>query len=204
MMDVSEIQKLLPHRYPFLLVDRVVEYEEGQRLVGFKNVTSNEQFFQGHFPGHPVMPGVLILEALAQACALLAYQSVDVDQSKFVVYLMSCNVSEIFAVALGVLAQGPMPILPLQILFLNLVTDVFPALALGVGEGSPALMRDPPRNPQEPVLARRHWLMIFALGIVMALSVLAALAVATLVLALPAGQAPETAPFVLGKCVAEL
>ena len=68
-MDIGEIQKLLPHRYPFLLVDRVVEFVPGQKLTAYKNVTINEPFFNGHFPGHPVMPGVLILEALAQACA---------------------------------------------------------------------------------------------------------------------------------------
>ena len=75
MMDIQEIQQLLPHRYPFLLVDRVVEIVPGQKLVAYKNVTINEPFFNGHFPGHPVMPGVLILEALAQASAILAYKT---------------------------------------------------------------------------------------------------------------------------------
>lgn len=74
-MDVVEIQNLLPHRYPFLLIDRVVEFHEGQSLIGIKNVTVNEPFFQGHFPEKPVMPGVLILEALAQATGLLAFRS---------------------------------------------------------------------------------------------------------------------------------
>ena len=74
-MDVLEIQNLLPHRYPFLLVDRVLEFHEGQSLVGIKNVTVNEPFFQGHFPEKPVMPGVLIIEALAQATGLLAFRS---------------------------------------------------------------------------------------------------------------------------------
>lgn len=91
MMDVLEIQKLLPHRYPFLLVDRVTEFTPGERLVGFKNVTANEPFFNGHFPGHPVMPGVLILEALAQACAILAYKSEGVDPSRKVTYLMAID-----------------------------------------------------------------------------------------------------------------
>ena len=90
-MDVVEIQKLLPHRYPFLLVDRVLEYTPNEKLVGYKNVTLNEPFFGGHFPGHPVMPGVLILEALAQACALLAYQSAKLEPSKLVVYLMAID-----------------------------------------------------------------------------------------------------------------
>ena len=67
MMDIQEIQQLLPHRYPFLLVDRVVEIVPGAEAAAYKNVTINEPFFNGHFPGHPVMPGVLILEALAQA-----------------------------------------------------------------------------------------------------------------------------------------
>lgn len=71
----ERILSLLPHRYPFLLVDRVLEMEVGQRVVAIKNVTFNEPFFQGHFPGRPVMPGVLIIEAMAQAAALLAFES---------------------------------------------------------------------------------------------------------------------------------
>jgi 3-hydroxyacyl-[acyl-carrier-protein] dehydratase len=70
-VDAEQIAAILPHRYPFLLVDRVVELEPGQRIVAIKNVTINEPFFTGHFPGHPVMPGVLIVEALAQASGLL-------------------------------------------------------------------------------------------------------------------------------------
>ena len=66
MLDINEIKKILPHRYPFLLVDRITEIEDGTRVKGYKNVTANEEFFQGHFPEYPVMPGVLILEALAQ------------------------------------------------------------------------------------------------------------------------------------------
>jgi 3-hydroxyacyl-[acyl-carrier-protein] dehydratase len=91
MMDVREIQKLLAHRYPFLLVDRVTEVELGKKLVGFKNVTVNEEFFNGHFPGHPVMPGVLQLEALAQACALLAYKSSGLNPEDLVIYLMAID-----------------------------------------------------------------------------------------------------------------
>jgi 3-hydroxyacyl-[acyl-carrier-protein] dehydratase len=91
MMDVQQIQKLLPHRYPFLLVDRVVEIVPGQKLVAFKNVTSNEPFFNGHFPGHPVMPGVLILEALAQASAILAYKTEGLDPARKVTYLMAID-----------------------------------------------------------------------------------------------------------------
>lgn len=74
MLNSTEIQKIIPHRYPFLLVDRIIEMEEGKRAVGIKNVTVNEPFFQGHFPGNPIMPGVLICEALAQvgAVAILA------------------------------------------------------------------------------------------------------------------------------------
>ncbi len=71
-LNTAEIMKLLPHRYPFLLVDRIVELEEGKRVVGIKNVTINEPFFQGHFPGHPIMPGVLIIEAMAQVGGVFA------------------------------------------------------------------------------------------------------------------------------------
>jgi 3-hydroxyacyl-[acyl-carrier-protein] dehydratase len=91
MMDVTEISKLLPHRYPFLLIDRVTEIEPGKQLTGFKNVSVNEPFFQGHFPNHPVMPGVLILEALAQAAAVLAYKSAGFNPETHVVYLMGID-----------------------------------------------------------------------------------------------------------------
>ena len=74
-MDVTEIQQYLPHRYPFLLVDRVLEFEENKRIVCLKNITINEQIFTGHFPVTPVFPGVLIVEALAQASGLLAFKS---------------------------------------------------------------------------------------------------------------------------------
>jgi len=74
-VDVAGIQKLLPHRYPFLLVDRVVELEPQKRVLAYKNVSVNEPFFNGHFPGHPVMPGVLVIEALAQAGGLLTQLS---------------------------------------------------------------------------------------------------------------------------------
>ncbi|WP_028308060.1 3-hydroxyacyl-ACP dehydratase FabZ [Desulfitibacter alkalitolerans] len=70
MLDIKEIQEIIPHRYPFLLVDRIIELEEGKRAVGIKNVSVNEAHFQGHFPNHPVMPGVLIIEALAQVGAV--------------------------------------------------------------------------------------------------------------------------------------
>ncbi|MEK9963773.1 MAG: 3-hydroxyacyl-ACP dehydratase FabZ [Betaproteobacteria bacterium] len=74
-MNINEILEILPHRYPFLLLDRVEEFVAGERLVALKNVTINEPFFVGHFPDHPVMPGVLIIEAMAQAAALLAFKS---------------------------------------------------------------------------------------------------------------------------------
>ncbi len=73
-MDISAIMRYLPHRYPFLLVDRVVALEDGKSIRGIKNVTMNEPFFQGHFPGYPVMPGVLVIEALAQLASILAWQ----------------------------------------------------------------------------------------------------------------------------------
>src|SRR3990167_1703535 len=76
-MDINEILKYLPHRYPFLLIDRVIEINQGKSLVALKNVSMNEAYFMGHFPNHPVMPGVLILEAMAQAAAVLAYKSTN-------------------------------------------------------------------------------------------------------------------------------
>jgi 3-hydroxyacyl-[acyl-carrier-protein] dehydratase len=87
MMDVKEIQKLLPHRYPFLLVDKIIEIELGKKAVAIKNVTINEQFFQGHFPGNPIMPGVLIIEALAQVAGILAFRSEE--SAGKAVYFMS-------------------------------------------------------------------------------------------------------------------
>jgi 3-hydroxyacyl-[acyl-carrier-protein] dehydratase len=92
-LDIEAIQQILPHRPPFLLVDRVVAVEPGVRLVAWKSVTMNEPFFVGHFPGKPVMPGVLILEALAQACALLAVKSMgpDEDVTEKITYLMSID-----------------------------------------------------------------------------------------------------------------
>ncbi len=72
MLDVNDIKKIIPHRYPFLLVDRIIECDDDSRIVGIKNVTTNEPFFQGHFPEYPVMPGVLIVEAMAQAACILA------------------------------------------------------------------------------------------------------------------------------------
>ncbi len=90
MKDIMEIQRYLPHRYPFLLVDRILELEEGKRIVGLKNVTINEPFFQGHFPGQPVMPGVLILEAMAQVggCLALSYLKKEGEQA---VYFMGID-----------------------------------------------------------------------------------------------------------------
>lgn len=79
-LDIDRILKLLPHRYPLLLVDRVLELEPGARIVALKNVSMNEPFFQGHFPGHPVMPGVLIVESLAQTAAVLTYVTLQTSQ----------------------------------------------------------------------------------------------------------------------------
>ena len=90
-MDMAAIQAVLPHRYPFLFVDRVVEMEPMKRLVAFKSVTMNEPFFAGHFPGHPVMPGVLILEALAQAAGLLVKSSLAGSTPDKVTYLMAID-----------------------------------------------------------------------------------------------------------------
>lgn len=85
-MDIHEILKYLPHRYPFLLIDRVLEINHGHSLVALKNVTMNEAFFVGHFPQRPVMPGVLILEAMAQAGGVLAYKSTNTSPEDGVLY----------------------------------------------------------------------------------------------------------------------
>ena len=89
-LGIDEIMKVLPHRYPFLLVDRIVEIEADKRIVGIKNVTINEPFFEGHFPGHPIMPGVLIIESMAQVGGLLLMGMVD-DPDRKVVYFMSLD-----------------------------------------------------------------------------------------------------------------
>jgi beta-hydroxyacyl-ACP dehydratase FabZ len=86
-IDIGRIMNLLPHRYPFLLVDRVEIVEEGKKAVGYKNVTINEHFFQGHFPGNPIMPGVLILEAMAQVGAVVLYDSVPDIENKLVYFM---------------------------------------------------------------------------------------------------------------------
>ncbi|MBK9361875.1 MAG: 3-hydroxyacyl-ACP dehydratase FabZ [Rubrivivax sp.] len=92
MLDIHKILKKLPHRYPFLLVDRVIEFEKDKRLLALKNVTINEPFFVGHFPVRPVMPGVLILEALAQTAALLSFESAGQDISDdMVVYFVGID-----------------------------------------------------------------------------------------------------------------
>jgi UDP-3-O-[3-hydroxymyristoyl] N-acetylglucosamine deacetylase / 3-hydroxyacyl-[acyl-carrier-protein] dehydratase len=90
MYTIEDIMKVLPHRYPFLLVDRILEIVEKKRIVGLKNVTINEPFFQGHFPGHPIMPGVLIIEAMAQVGGMLLMGSIEEPESK-VVYFMSLD-----------------------------------------------------------------------------------------------------------------
>ena len=91
-MNIEEVLQYLPHRYPFLLVDRVLECEPKKRLVAIKNVTMNEEYFVGHFPNHPVMPGVLVIEALAQSAAILAFKSLDrKPDDKSVVYFVGIN-----------------------------------------------------------------------------------------------------------------
>ncbi len=90
MLGIEEIMKTLPHRYPFLLVDRILELEPKKRVVGLKNVTINEPFFQGHFPGHPIMPGVLIVEAMAQVGGMLLLGAIE-DAEHKVVYFMSLD-----------------------------------------------------------------------------------------------------------------
>lgn len=91
-VDVTKIMQYLPHRYPMLLVDRIVHFEEGKRIVGIKNVTINEPFFQGHYPGHPIMPGVLIIEAMAQVGGLLLMEKVENPDEKVVYFMTMDNV----------------------------------------------------------------------------------------------------------------
>jgi 3-hydroxyacyl-[acyl-carrier-protein] dehydratase len=91
MMDAAAIQRVLPHRHPFLLVDRVVEIEPGTRIRAYKNVSANEPFFAGHFPGNPIVPGVLILEALAQAGGLLAHATEPFDAARQALYLVGLD-----------------------------------------------------------------------------------------------------------------
>ncbi|RMF55775.1 MAG: bifunctional UDP-3-O-[3-hydroxymyristoyl] N-acetylglucosamine deacetylase/3-hydroxyacyl-ACP dehydratase [Calditrichaeota bacterium] len=90
--DFNAIQRILPHRYPFLFVDRIVEFEAGKRIVGIKNVTGNEEFFQGHFPGHPIMPGVIIIEAMAQTGGIMLLNEEDNPQDKIVYFMGMDNV----------------------------------------------------------------------------------------------------------------
>ncbi|HSB12085.1 MAG TPA: 3-hydroxyacyl-ACP dehydratase FabZ [Blastocatellia bacterium] len=86
LLDITQIQAILPHRYPFLLVDRIIEYEPAKRVVGIKNVTLNEPFFAGHFPGAPVMPGVLIVEAMAQTAGVMMLANLPDRESKLVFF----------------------------------------------------------------------------------------------------------------------
>ena len=93
-MDVVEIQEIIPHRYPFLLVDRITEVVKNENLIGYKNVSISEPVFQGHFPGHPIYPGVMILEGMAQAGGILAFQSMEMtkeEAAEKVVYFMSID-----------------------------------------------------------------------------------------------------------------
>ena len=92
MLTINELKAILPHEYPFLLIDKVTEYEEGKRLVAVKNVTANEHFFVGHFPGHPIMPGVLILEAMAQAAIVLYAQSKHVEKDTVRYYFAKAEI----------------------------------------------------------------------------------------------------------------
>jgi beta-hydroxyacyl-ACP dehydratase FabZ len=89
MLEISEIQKILPHRYPFLFVDRIIEIKSGEKIVGIKNVTINDQFFVGHFPGRPIMPGVLIVEAMAQVGGILILK--EAQKQGELVYFMAMD-----------------------------------------------------------------------------------------------------------------
>jgi beta-hydroxyacyl-ACP dehydratase FabZ len=89
--DIKEIMKLLPHRYPFVMIDRILEMTPGEKVVALKNVTINEPFFQGHFPENPIMPGVLIIEAMGQAGAVLAAKSLDQETHGSLIYFMGMD-----------------------------------------------------------------------------------------------------------------
>jgi len=91
MIEIKEIMNILPHAYPFLLVDRIIEVEPGKRIIGIKNVTYNEPFFPGHFPGRPIMPGVLIIEAMAQTAGILVFSSLPQEQFKTPVYFLGID-----------------------------------------------------------------------------------------------------------------
>lgn len=89
--DIQKIMKLLPHRYPFIMIDRIIELVLGEKVVALKNVTINEPFFQGHFPGEPIMPGVLIIEAMGQAGAILAAESMDREKKGSLIFFMGMD-----------------------------------------------------------------------------------------------------------------
>ena len=90
-LDITQIQAILPHRYPFLMVDKIVDLKDNEYIVGIKNVSVNESFFQGHFPGRPIMPGVLILEAMAQTSAILAKKSTQGIAAEKMIYLVGAD-----------------------------------------------------------------------------------------------------------------
>lgn len=90
-IDINRIMRMIPHRYPFLLIDRIIELVPNTRAVGIKNVTYNEPFFQGHFPGHPIMPGVLIVESMAQTAAVMVMETLQRTSEGVVVYFMSID-----------------------------------------------------------------------------------------------------------------
>jgi len=91
MDDILKIMELLPHRYPFLLVDRILELKKGKTIKALKNVTINEPFFQGHFPAEPIMPGVLIIETMAQAGGVLGHKSIDMEEGQMLMYFMGID-----------------------------------------------------------------------------------------------------------------
>lgn len=90
-IDIQEIMKLLPHRYPFIMIDRILELTPGDKVIALKNVTINEPFFQGHFPENPIMPGVLIIEAMGQAGAVLAAKSLESEPHGLLIYFMGMD-----------------------------------------------------------------------------------------------------------------
>jgi beta-hydroxyacyl-ACP dehydratase FabZ len=155
MLGSKEIEGILPHRYPFLLVDRVLELELGKRVVGIKNVTINEPFFVGHFPGHPIMPGVLIIEAMAQTGGVLLMQTLGTQGQKKLMYFTGID---------G--ARFRKPVVPgdqlrLEVSVLQSKRQVFRMQGRATVEGalvaeaelsSIVVDRDPSKPPETPLL----------------------------------------------------
>ena len=127
--DIQEIMGLLPHRYPFLLIDKVVEFEPQKRLVAIKSVTINEPFFQGHFPGYPIMPGVLVVEAMAQAGGIIMTANVAIGMFTPPFGLNIFVARSVLRVPLETIYRGVLPFVVVQVIALLIIT-YWPELSL--------------------------------------------------------------------------